>query len=297
MSISFNHYPVRVLHLEPTTLCNAACPLCPRENPVKFNKDQDIHHLTVDKIKELFSPEFIKNLDKMFMCGNYGDPAAGIHTLEIYRYFRELNPNITLGMNTNGSLRNASWWAELAEILRHPHDFVVFSLDGLQDTNHIYRVNTQWDKIIKNVTAFIQAGGHAHWDMLIYDYNSHQLGEAQALAKTLGFSWFRAKVSNRKNNISWLHPPKGWVPPKPNAGPISCHSEKEQSLYVSAAGVVHPCCFLGHKDGATVEQYSAIKDTWDTDTCHPRCKLVCSTDDNKTVFSKQWRLEVDLHHL
>jgi MoaA/NifB/PqqE/SkfB family radical SAM enzyme len=294
MSISFDHYPVKVLHLEPTTLCNAACPLCPRENPSRFNKEHDIHHLTVDQIKELFSPEFIKNLDKMFMCGNYGDPAAGVHTLDIYRYFRKINPDITLGMNTNGSLRNRAWWTELAGILSNPLDFVIFSIDGLEDTNHLYRVNTQWEKIIKNTTAFIQAGGNAQWDMLIYDYNSHQVDDAQSVARQMGFSWFRAKVSNRKNTIAWLQPPAGWVPPLLNTGPIMCHAEKEQSLYVSAAGIVHPCCFLGHKnDGATVDQYQEIKQHWNTLDCHPKCKLVCSTDGNSTHFSKQWRLEVD----
>jgi MoaA/NifB/PqqE/SkfB family radical SAM enzyme len=294
MSISFDHYPVKVLHLESTTMCNAACPLCPRENPSRFNKETDLRHLSVEKIKELFSVEFIKNLDKMFMCGNYGDPAAGPHTLEIYRYFREINPSIVLGMNTNGSLRNTEWWVEVAEILSEPMDFVIFSIDGLQDTNHLYRVNTRWDKIIKNSTAFIQAGGNAHWDMLVYDYNSHQVEQAQSLAKTLGFRWFRAKVSNRKNNIPWLQPPKGWTPPTPNIGPISCHAESEQSLYVSAEGVVHPCCFLGHADGATVDQYATLKSGWNTPDCHSRCKLVCSTNKNQTQFSKQWRMETQL---
>ena len=295
MSISFDHYPVKVLHLEPTTMCNAACPLCAREDPARFNKEQDIHHLTVEQIKELFSPEFIKNLDKMYMCGNYGDPAAGMHTLDIYRYFREINPDITLGMNTNGSLRNTAWWIELAGILSNPLDFVIFSIDGLEDTNHLYRVNTHWERIIKNTTAFIQAGGNAQWDMLIYDYNSHQVDLARALAKQMGFSWFRTKVSNRKNTIAWLQPPAGWVPPLLNTGPIMCHAEKEQSLYVSAAGIVYPCCFLGHVNGATVNQYEEIKQQWNTPNCHPKCKLVCSANKNLTNFREQWRLEVDFN--
>jgi len=33
----------------------------------------------------------LRNLDKMVMCGNYGDPAAGKHTLGILSYFRGLN--------------------------------------------------------------------------------------------------------------------------------------------------------------------------------------------------------------
>jgi MoaA/NifB/PqqE/SkfB family radical SAM enzyme len=77
----------------------------------------NLHHLSVEQIKELVDDDTIRNLDKMFMCGNYGDPAAGKNTLEIFRYFRSINPTITLGMNTNGGLRSIDWWQELAEIL------------------------------------------------------------------------------------------------------------------------------------------------------------------------------------
>jgi hypothetical protein len=65
------------------------------------------------KILQVFNGDQIAALDKMFMCGNYGDPAAGSYTLEIYQEFRKLNPNIVLGMNSNGALRNAQWWHQL----------------------------------------------------------------------------------------------------------------------------------------------------------------------------------------
>ena len=103
---------IKVLHLEPTDVCQAACPLCARETDTNFRKDQQ-HHLDMYKILQVFNGDQIAALDKMFMCGNYGDPAAGSYTLEIYQEFRKLNPNIVLGMNSNGALRNAQWWHQL----------------------------------------------------------------------------------------------------------------------------------------------------------------------------------------
>jgi hypothetical protein len=44
----------------------------------------------------------------------------------------------------------------------------------LEDTNHLYRENVEWKKIMENARAFISAGGTAHWDMLIFDHNKHQ---------------------------------------------------------------------------------------------------------------------------
>jgi len=84
----------KILHLESTDACQAACPQCAREFDTSFDKN-NLHHLTVDQINKLLIPGTIKQLDKMYMCGDYGDPAAGKYTLEIYKHFRSLNSNIT----------------------------------------------------------------------------------------------------------------------------------------------------------------------------------------------------------
>ena len=84
---------IKVLHLEPTDVCQAACALCARETDTDFRKDRQ-HHLSMGQILRVFNEEKIKKLDKMFMCGNYGDPAAAKHALDIFREFRQINPNI-----------------------------------------------------------------------------------------------------------------------------------------------------------------------------------------------------------
>lgn len=77
-------------------------------------------------------------------------------------------------------MRTTNYWQELGEdILNQPLDYVVFSIDGLADTNHIYRRGAVWDKIVENAEAFIKAGGSAHWDMLVYQHNQHQVDSAE----------------------------------------------------------------------------------------------------------------------
>jgi MoaA/NifB/PqqE/SkfB family radical SAM enzyme len=285
---------VRVLHIEPTDACNAACPQCGRETDTTFNKN-DIHHLTVEQIKTLVAEDTIRNLDKMYMCGNYGDPAAGRNTLEIYRYFRSINPTITLGMNTNGGLRNIDWWRELASILNQPHDYVVFSIDGLADTNHIYRVNVKWDKVLENAKEFICAGGSAHWDMLVFEHNQHQVNNAETIAGMLGFKWFRAKVSKRHavTPISFLNPPASWQDPVVRSGTIVCHALKESSVYISARGVVYPCCWLGYNTNHTLDKFDSIKNNWNTAPLKI-CRDNCIQNTNGTSFTNQWQKEIAL---
>lgn len=284
---------IKVLHIEPTTACNAACPQCAREQDPAFDKTK-LDHLTLAQVQSHFSDDAIRGLDKMFMCGDYGDPAAGQHTLEIFRYFRQVNPAITLGMNTNGSLRNISWWQELAGLLNQERDYVIWSLDGLEDTNHIYRVNTIWSKIMENAEAFIRAGGRAHWEMLVYEHNEHQVKDCRDLARRLCFRWFRVKVSRRFNTypVEFLHPPRGYVNSIAQ-GNIECQALKESSVYLSAKGVLHPCCWLGYPNGATLDQFDDIKKSWATKP-HSICQSTCAAVKKQTNFTNQWKSEEEL---
>lgn len=284
----------KILHIEPTDACNAACPQCARETDSTFNK-KDIHHLTLDQIKKLVSDETISHLDKMFMCGNYGDPAAGKHTLDIYKYFQNINPKIVLGMNTNGGIKSADWWQSLASVLNQPQDYVVWSIDGLEDTNHIYRKNVDWSLVLRNAQAFINAGGNAHWEMLVFEHNKHQVEQAQELAKELGFKWFRAKVSRRFDlvPVSFLSPPSGWINPVVSQGTISCQRLEESSTYISATGKVYPCCYLGATD-FTEDKFNQIVDSWSTETPNSTCAQVCAKNNNGTSFTNQWQREVEL---
>lgn len=290
MSISFNHYTVDTLHLEATDVCNAACPLCARETDPDFNPDV-MHHLSVPRLIDLFDESWLASLQKVYLCGNYGDPAAGKYTLDILKYFKSLNPEIITGINTNGSLRDPDWWAQLAQIQNQPQDYVVFSIDGLSDTNHIYRVNTVWDKIMENSQAFIQHGGSAQWDMLVYRHNEHQVDQCQEMAKTLGFKWFRAKVSKRPL-ASGLERPVQWIQPTKSSGVIVCQSKQENSLYVDCRGVVYPCCWQAYS-GNTIDQYHTLEVSWNTIpdvTCDRICR---SSDGNHNIFKDQWQRSVE----
>jgi MoaA/NifB/PqqE/SkfB family radical SAM enzyme len=282
----------KVLHLEPTDVCQAACPQCARETDQAFDK-KSRHHLTIDQILSSIDTNTIRNLDKMYMCGVYGDPAAGQHCIDIFKYFRQINPDIVLGMNTNGAINNTNWWINLASVLNKPKDYVVFSIDGLEDTNHIYRRNVQWNKLMENAQAFIGAGGLAHWDMLVFDHNEHQVDHCQQAAKDLGFYFFRAKVSRRHYTtpINFLKKPKNWQDPTTVSGKIKCLALEEKGLYISARGVVHPCCWLGTIDGATIDQFDHVQSQWGIDP-DSVCQQICGTSNAGSSFTSQWQREI-----
>jgi MoaA/NifB/PqqE/SkfB family radical SAM enzyme len=283
---------IKVLHLEPTDVCQAACPLCARETDANFNKSQK-HHLTIDQILNHIDHEYIQQLDKMFMCGNYGDPAAGRHTLDIYRYFRHINPEIILGMNTNGAIQNTAWWQVLGEILHRQQDYVVFSIDGLEDTNHIYRRGVDWSKLMDNAKSYISTGAAAHWDMLVYQHNEHQVDACEQLALDMGFTWFRAKVSRRPPRDDLLSP-SNWSLPSVQPGKIECHALKERSMYIDAQGRSSPCCWLGSRQQDFITHIDQVQSTWTSNHPNSVCQSTCGVAHGHTMFQTQWQREIQL---
>lgn len=193
----YRYDEIKTVHLEITDKCNAACPMCARNiNGGEDNPQLPGTELSIDDVKKIFSPDFVKQLDRMYMCGNYGDPIAAKDTLEVFQYFRQHNSKINLSMHTNGSAKKTDWWGQLAYALGGK-GYVVFSIDGLEDTNHLYRQNTVWSKIMENAQAFIDAGGRARWDYIVFAHNEHQVEEAEALANKMGFERFQYKKSAR----------------------------------------------------------------------------------------------------
>lgn len=275
-----------VVHLEPSTRCNACCPMCARNiNGGVENPYLPLVDLSFDDIKRIFPQTFIQSLNKMFMCGNYGDPIVSPYVLDIFDYFQKYNPNIILGMHTNGSARSQHWWKSLAKIFnKNPKNYIVFGIDGVE-TNHLYRRNTNINKILKNAEIFIKNGGNAKWDFIVFKHNEHEIEKARETAKQLGFSEFRLKktgrffsnarmavkqfheVLNKNGQVEYIiEPPTD--PTLMNASlknektitekygsiqnylkktQVNCKVLNDNSVYVSAEGYVFPCCWLANQ--------------------------------------------------
>ena len=191
----WQNYPLKKLHIELSSLCNATCPLCPRHISTSPNTRLDLvqQQISTQQFKNYFDKKIIQGLDKVLYCGTMGDPVTNKDLIDIVTHVTEINPNCEQVINTNGGLRSEKFWKQLAEIFNNDARKVTFSIDGLEDTNHLYRRNVQWEKVIHNVKTFINHGGHARWEFLVFKHNQHQIDQARALSQTLGFKLFLGK--------------------------------------------------------------------------------------------------------
>jgi len=265
----FNFSELDYVQIEITNNCQASCPMCPRMHDGSVNPKLLLSAWTLDEYKTIISPEVINQVRFLEFCGNFGDPVMNKDLFEMCKYTRDISKNISITIKTNGGIRSTEWWHEFATV----GATVVFAIDGLEDTNHLYRVGTDFDKIIENATSFINNGGIAHWDFLIFEHNEHQTEYARQLSKQLGFKKFFPKATSRfrqtdegilfpvkdklgnklydlkpysKNNIKFISKDmilryKDIV----EQAVIECKSCKTNEVYIDSNKHLYPCVFTG----------------------------------------------------
>ena len=295
----YNYNEIKTIHLEVTQNCQANCPMCDRnQNGGAINPHINLDELSLEDCKKIFLPEFIAQLDTMYMCGNLGDPIIARDTLEIFTYFRECNPKMWLSMNTNAGAKSVNWWRALANIIDR-NGAVIFSVDGLKDTNHLYRQGVVWNNVERNMKAFIAAGGRARWDFLIFEHNQHQVEEAEELAMSWGFEKFMKKktgrfitqdskkkeshqaVDKKGNTTTEIKKPDakyvnkalskqdiiinkyGTMDAYYDAAPIICKVKKDNSLFITAEGLALPCCWTAGRMYKWWHKNPKVEQIWD----------------------------------
>jgi len=197
MSQAFlNLNDIHTLQVDHNSTCNLACPQCARTVSGEVNRSLPQKFLPLSFYERVFTRELCSSIERVFFCGNYGDVIASPNILQVCRYLKSQGLK-TISIVTNGSLRDRAWWTDLATILSGKTDKVLFSIDGFADTNHLYRVGSNFDKIMENAAAFIAAGGTARWEYLVFAHNEHQVDEAKKRAKEMGFDSFKLKKTNR----------------------------------------------------------------------------------------------------
>jgi len=263
---------VQKYELEITSDCNAECPLCSRtlfKMPLRGNDN-----LTLEDIKKIFQDtSLVKN--RIFkLCGVLGDPIINPECLEICEWL-STNGAKKIEISTNAGYNNAEWWKRLAKI---KNVVVCFSVDGMEHTNHIYRVNVKWNTVERNMRAFREAGGKGQWVYIVFSHNEDEYEKARVLAKEIGLEFVKRtagrnilhgrKHQSRKmekevfvtaskkfvhsdtnlSELKWQKSEKSSASEiqdlKERAETITCKHLYEPELYIGANMTLWPCCYL-----------------------------------------------------
>lgn len=195
-------HAIHSFNIEPTNRCILACSECARTGNAWIKKNP--RDISLDVLRNAFPlarREEFKGL-KVNLCGAVGDAIYHKNLHAVLSYLKQAGLRIEL--ETNGSFRSQEWWQETLDILT-PEDSITFSVDGLKDTNHIYRKNARWDDI-EWAMRFCAPKLRVSWKFIVFKHNEHQLEDAKALASSIGIKSIIFKKSSRFRQIDALAP-------------------------------------------------------------------------------------------
>ena len=230
---------VNILEIELTTYCNAYCGACDRNIAGgAVNPHMPLQHMTMDTWRNIVTLENLKHISTINFDGNFGDASMHPELINFLEYLSTIKTNLLIKMSTNGGARNQEFWKQLAHVLRRfDYHEVQFAIDGLADTNHIYRRGVVWERLMENTSAFIDAGGFAICRMIVFHHNKKQIERAADVAYNLGFSKFKT-YRNRTDPIKMVNYKN--FPNSTVTGPSRQEYENKYKVYHNFTTIVIP---------------------------------------------------------
>lgn len=240
------------LHIEPTSRCTLRCSKCARTVMLdKFGKKSlpltDLDFKDLDRFIDV-------KLDKILLCGNFGDPIYHQNFLKLLTVCKKHADRVKI--TTNGSYRSTRWWNEITSILTRD-DEICFSIDGTPENFTQYRVNGHWGSILNGIKTCVNSSAKTSWKLIPFSFNEDSINKAKQLSTDLGIDKFIVSPSSRWEKNDFLKPNdlelvsgnyKNQKEFKLGATDFNIDPEcnDNQSHYVNAKGFYVACCYAEH---------------------------------------------------
>ena len=183
---------INCIDFEISSICNAGCAICARRSAGHYSEGFTQTYWKLKDIKTHIDLEIIQNLKTLTLCGNLGDAMGNPDVVKIVKYFRENNPNLSIGISTNGGIGNSEDYAKLAELGVN----IRFGLDGIGEYNELYRVNVKWNEVLQNLNSFaskLKYPNQLQVQFIMWNETTHQIIPMIDFIKTFGTGglWLR----------------------------------------------------------------------------------------------------------
>lgn len=292
------------MHIETTTRCTLACPGCPRtyiaDKLGHFHK----HDLVLEDLVRFLDCNDGYKVNHLLLEGNHGDPIYYNRLFDLIDSFRD---RVKFTIVTNGSYKDAKFWNELSSRLTD-QDWIIFSIDGLEHNNHLYRRNSDWTSTIQAVQTVSKYPVKLGWKTLVFDYNYREIDQIQTLAESYGAKFISERTARFGDDS--LRPPDELVdsnvvyyPTTESITEIDPHCNNYAKEYIAADGFYWPCCWISSAftlyksdlwknrsrwsiKNCTLTEMRQRLDQWISEmrSCPDTvCKMMCKQGNNKAL--------------
>jgi radical SAM protein with 4Fe4S-binding SPASM domain len=169
------------ISIEPTNVCNARCPVCETGNNSMERARGMLDRKNFEKFIDQVAPT-----TNVLMYYFMGEPFINRDSYEMIRYAR--NKNIYVETCTDGDFVDAKG------VIYSDINQISFQIGGItQETHQIYRVNSNLDKIERNIRALVEerrkhptSNVQIELGFIVMRHNEHEIPEFLRWSKELG---------------------------------------------------------------------------------------------------------------
>ena len=248
------------VRLEVGNYCNLRCPLCVRESINK--KILNNIHLTVDNVRKFLPRIFLRHhVSEVYLSGAVAEPTLNPDFIEIVKHLMQ---HTQVYIDSNGSTRTVEWWKELGKT----GVYCTFAPDSIKPKNNKYRINSNTDKVIRNIKAFVSGGGNASWKYIPYSHNDDELEEHKRISESIGATFMFAQPRIIPKNIEDSLDISVSSITRSDKDEVSYVDEgtphhycklfgdiQDYLIEISPEGIVYPCCMMPRDFYLTYENY------------------------------------------
>ena len=198
--------PMKTLQIETTSRCTLKCPACSRTwwNQT-LKKGIPISDIDIEMLYKFLDCEKGREIKMLDLRGDWGDC---IYYPKLFDFIDKFRKEKNFTICTNGAWQTEKFWNRLSAILVEG-DVVEFSIDGLEDTNHLYRRNSDWKSLMLALRIIKNSKARMVWKTRVFKFNQNILPEMKKTAEDLGAE-FSHEITHRFGDES-LRPTENFV--------------------------------------------------------------------------------------
>lgn len=168
--------------IEPTSLCNLKCPLC----PVPSHLHRPTGHMTMDTYTGVI--DSIAGYAKKIDLWNFGEPFLNPDMFGMIKYAEDRR--IKVRVSTNSTFLSDE---EIAKVFWSDLSSIIVCLDGAsKETHERYRIGSEFEKVVDGIRrlarkkrALGRSRPFIRLQFLVFSYNEHEIDDIIALAEEM----------------------------------------------------------------------------------------------------------------
>ncbi|MGH7319687.1 MAG: radical SAM/SPASM domain-containing protein [Candidatus Rokuibacteriota bacterium] len=169
--------------VEPTTVCNLKCPLCPVPSHLHRPASHMPMHTYRDVIDDLAG--YAESID----LWNFGEPFLNPEIFNMIKYAEDRG--IRVRVSTNSTRLGEE---DVAEVFRSELSSIIVCLDGAsKETHERYRIGSEYEKVVEGISrlarrkrALARSRPFIRLQFLVFRYNEHEIDAIVELAEGIG---------------------------------------------------------------------------------------------------------------